>query len=327
MPSLNPTTIQDETWRHGNLFVDEAREVRIHYIDCPASQIDEKGVILLIHGFPNTNYQWRHVIKPLSEAGYRVIAPDYRGAGGSSRPKSGYEKLTLANDLYKLVHNDLGEHAISVPLINDKLLTDFPPAGLKSPIHVVGQDIGGMVAHAYAASHPAHTKSVMWGECPLPGSTPYESGFKNSPGMWHFTFQQVLDLPELLTQGREKIYIKHFYDRLCFNPTGITTRDVDVYADSFEQPGSMRAGFELYRAFGQDAKDNRRMLGEGGKLKMPAAALCGNESLLLEVAEEQTREFYENVEVVGVEGSGHWTAEESPGDFVKKVSTFVGKHK
>jgi pimeloyl-ACP methyl ester carboxylesterase len=183
-----------------------------------------------------------------------------------------------------------------------------------------------MIAHAYAASHPDHAKSVMWGECPLPGATPYESGFKNSPGMWHFTFQQVLDLPELLVQGREKIYIKHFYDRLCFNPAGFTTRDVEVYANSFEQPGSMRCGFELYRAFDQDAKDNRRLLDEGGKLKVPAAALCGKESLLLEVAEEQTNEFYENTETVGVEGSGHWTAEENPGDFVKKVVKFVGKH-
>jgi pimeloyl-ACP methyl ester carboxylesterase len=113
MPSLNPTTIQDENWRHGSVFVDDAREVRIHYIDCPASIIDEKGAILLIHGFPNTCYQWRHVITPLAEAGYRVIAPDYRGAGGSSRPKSGYDKITLANDLFKLVHINLGEHLIS----------------------------------------------------------------------------------------------------------------------------------------------------------------------------------------------------------------------
>lgn len=50
-----------------------------------------------------------------------------------------------------------------------------------------------MIAHAYAAQHPDHTRSVMWGECPLPGSTPYESGFKTSPGMWHFTFQQQND--------------------------------------------------------------------------------------------------------------------------------------
>ena len=183
-----------------------------------------------------------------------------------------------------------------------------------------------MVAHAYAATHSAHTRSVMWGECPLPGSGPYENGFKTSPGMWHFTFQQQLDLPELLTHGREKIYIKHFYDRLCFNPVGITPRDVDHYATSFAQPGGMRAGFELYRAFPQDAKDNREMLERGGKLKVPAAALNGEMSLLLKVAEEQTKEFYDNVEVLTVPKSGHWTAEENPEAFVDTVVKFVGKH-
>lgn len=305
MPSLNVTEIEDTHWRRGHAFVDDDRQVRIHYIDCPALGEKEKGVILLIHGYPNTSYQWRHVITPFAKEGYRVIAQDYRGAGASSHPKLGYDKVTVADDLYKVAHDHLG---------------------ITSPIHVVGQDIGGMVAHAYAATHPEHTRSVMFGECPLPGAKPYESGFKNSPGMWHFTFQQQLDLPELLTQGKEKIYIRHFYDRLCFNPAGITPRDVDHYASSFAQPGGMRAGFELYRAFPQDAKDNQRLLKENGKLKMPAAALCGEMSILLEVAEEQTREHYDNVEVVIVDQSGHWTAEENPKDFVKKVVAFVEKH-
>jgi len=183
-----------------------------------------------------------------------------------------------------------------------------------------------MIAHAYAATHPEHTRSVMWGECPLPGSTPYESGFKTSPGMWHFTFQQQLDLPELLTQGREKIYIKHFYDRLCFNPAGITARDVDHYGASFCQPGAMRAGFDLYRAFPQDAKDNQAMLKRDGKSKVPAAALSGEMSLLREVADEQTKEFYEKMENVIVAQSGHWTAEENSKGFVEGVSTFIDKH-
>jgi len=109
MPSLNPTHIDDARWQHGFAFVDDAREVRIHYIDCPAPK-SEKGTLLLIHGYPNTSYQWRHVITPLSDAGYRVIAPDYRGAGDSSHPRSGYDKVTVAEDLYKVVHDHLGNH-------------------------------------------------------------------------------------------------------------------------------------------------------------------------------------------------------------------------
>ncbi|KAI9707890.1 MAG: hypothetical protein M1820_004496 [Bogoriella megaspora] len=306
MPSLNPTTIEDSRWRRGNIILDSTNDVRLHYIDCPAPQpSNTTETILLIHGFPQTSYQFRHVISALSSAGYRVIAPDYRGAGESSHPKGGFDKATIATDLHTLLHDHLDA---------------------KGGVHVVGQDIGGMIAHAYAFQYPQDTKSVMWGECPLPGAKPYESGFRHSPGMWHFTFHQQMDLPEALVYGREKIYLKHFYDRLCVNPAGITPWDIDVYVTQFQQPGAMRCGFELYRAFPQDAERNKGWLKEKGRSKVPAAALDGDGSLLLQVAEEQTREYYENVEVVTVEGSGHWTAEENPDDFVKKVLDFVKKH-
>ena len=108
MPSLNPTQIDDERWQHGFTFVDDANEVRIHYIDCPPKS-QSKGTVLLIHGYPNTSYQWRHVITPISDAGYRVIAPDYRGAGDNNHPRSGYDKVTVADDLYKVVHDHLGK--------------------------------------------------------------------------------------------------------------------------------------------------------------------------------------------------------------------------
>ena len=315
MPSLNPAFIDDSSWERGNVFIDEAQEVRIHYIDCPSlhpskneaphPESKQSNTILLIHGFPNTSYQWRHVITPLATSGYRVIAPDYRGAGASSHPSRGYDKLTLASDLHSLIYQHIG---------------------ITSPVHIVGHDIGGMIAHAYAFLFPQDTLSVSWGECPLPGSQPYESGFKHSPGMWHFTFHQQLDLPEALVYGRERIYLKHFYDRLCVNPVAITDQDLDVYVSSFAQPGAMRCGFGLYRAFPQDAVDNQRMLKEQGKSKVPACSLSGGESLLLEVAESQTREFYENVEVATVQKSGHWCAEENPADFVRNVVAFVGKH-
>merc|ERR1711971_925431 len=104
-------------------------EVSIHYLSCsPPSNQKPKGTILLIHGFPQTSYQFRHVITPLADAGYTIIAPDYRGAGESSRPRDGYDKLTMAKDLHTLITSHLN---------------------IKDKIHVVGHDIGGMVAHAY----------------------------------------------------------------------------------------------------------------------------------------------------------------------------------
>lgn len=311
MPSLNPTHIDDAQWRHGNVILDPDEGVRIHYIDCPAAPLaptaKPRRPILLIHGFPSTSYFFRHVITPLSEAGYRVIAPDYRGAGESSRPRNGYDKVTVATDLFKLIHHHLG---------------------IETKIHVVGQDIGGMVAHAYASRFPQHTASVVWGECPLPGSTPYER-LKTLTRYWHFTFHAQTDLPEALVDSRDKVrmYVKHFYDRLCLNPNAITSEDLDHYATMFAQPGGMRCGFDLYRAFPQDAKDNRELLEREGKCKVPACNLNGDASAIISgVAQEQTSEFYEDAEILAVEQSGHWTPEENPSDFVRKVVGFVSKY-
>lgn len=103
--------------------------VRIFYKDArpTTSSSTKPPVILLIHGFPETSHQFRHAIPLLTKAGYRVIAPDYRGAGYSSKPPVGnqpganYTKKLCAQDLHELLHVTLG---------------------IKEKYHVVGHDIG-----------------------------------------------------------------------------------------------------------------------------------------------------------------------------------------
>ena len=73
---------------------------------------------------------------------------------------------------------------------------------------------------------------------------------RNDPRVWHFAFHYARDLPELLVQGRERQYLQYFFDARTTDPSAT---DVDVYAKAYSAPGAMRAGFELYRAFDQDA--------------------------------------------------------------------------
>ena len=281
-------------------------EIRIHYLSSPPSPSAQssKGTILLIHGFPQTSHQFWHVIPALSEAGYHVLAPDYRGAGDSSKPRSGYTKSIQAADLHELVTKYLG---------------------IKEKVHVVGHDIGGMIAYAYASRFPDSTASVAWGECPLPGTEQYERHSKG-PGCWHFTFHSVYDLPELLVQGRERVYLQHFYERLAATPGAISEADVDYYAAHYSKAGALRAGFDTYRAFDEDKKENLQWVKEKGKSKVPSLALSGKESFLADGAVDMLREVHENVEVAEVEGAGHWIAEENPEGFVKAVLAWVGKH-
>ncbi|KAG7432984.1 Soluble epoxide hydrolase [Fusarium oxysporum f. sp. raphani] len=86
---------------------------------------NEKGVVVLIHGFPQTSYQFRKVIGPISSAGYRVITPDYRGAGYSHRTQTGFTKTAMASDILQLLDH----------------------LSIKDSVHIVGHDIGGTQAH------------------------------------------------------------------------------------------------------------------------------------------------------------------------------------
>ena len=88
-------------WTHGMADIEPG--LRLHYVTAG----EGKRTIVLLHGFPQTWWEWRSVIPVLVEAGFRVVAPDYRGAGHSWRPVSGYDKRTMAGDIQRLLRNHL----------------------------------------------------------------------------------------------------------------------------------------------------------------------------------------------------------------------------
>lgn len=301
------TTIEKSVTRHSiaTVTTSSGEELRLSYTDSPHTPtVDFRGVILLIHGFPQTSYQFRHVIQPLSDAGYRVIAPDYRGAGKSSKPANGYEKSQMAEDLFLLIEAHLG---------------------IKHKIHIVGHDIGGMIAFAYASRYPKHVASLIWGECPLPGSTFYEQ-VKSNPDAFHFVFHRILDLPEALIAGRESIYLKHFFDKQSYNAAAISQSDLDIYTNAYSQPGAMRAGLNVYRTLEKDAVENLKLIEECGKTRVPTLGMAGNNFLVKDYTEHMMGEVHNETEIAFVTNAGHYIAEENPEGFVEIVLRFVSMH-
>lgn len=283
--------------------------VRMHYYEAGTGD----DTLVLLHGWPETSWQWRHVLPMFAAEGYHVVAPDYRGAGNTSRPRldlgrtvdprvedlppGGYTKREMAEDIHQLLHDHLG---------------------LTGPAFVLGHDLGGQLATAYALRYPGDTRAMGYGEAPLPGTEVHDR-MKNDPTLFHFAFHTILDLPEALTAGRERWYLQHFYDKLGFRPTAV---DTDHFAAAYAEPGAMRAGFDLYRAFEQDAVDTRAALAANGKLTMPVLGLHGQVSLFDAVTEEMGREVAENVTVESVPQAGHWIAEENPAALVEIVTRF-----
>ena len=278
--------------------------VKMHYVESGTGP----RTVVLLHGYPQTWWEWRHVVPALAAGGWRVIAPDYRGAGASSKPQEGYDKRTMARDVNVL----LGDHL-----------------GVKEPIALVGHDIGMMVAYAFAGAYPASVDRLVLMEAPLPGTAAYDAlvatpKLRNA-AMWHFFFHNAEnDLAELLTFGRERQYLQHFFARLAYDQGAIGPADLDVYAAAFAAAGAMRAGFELYRAFDRDGDDNRAALAETGKLKMPVQGLGGTSSFFLPIAAEMLGEVAADVRVREIPRCGHWIAEENPAALLDQLFRFLG---
>ncbi|KAI3337279.1 alpha/beta-hydrolase [Xylariaceae sp. AK1471] len=285
--------------------VDVDPGLRIAYVDCaPGGSGTQKGVILLIHGFPQTSYQFRNVIKPLSKAGYRVLAPDYRGAGRSSKTLTGFTKSAMAHDLVRLL---------------DALEID-------EKVHVVGHDIGGMVAFAIAARHSSRVASVSWGECPLPGTSVHEDDRTiHAVQQFHLIFHCVPDLAVALVTGRERIYLSHFFQKIAYKAAAITEKDLDYYVRSYEQPGALRCAFETYQAFEEDAQELWDWISAHGKLSVPALSLSGARSRFRDCAERMFAEVHRDgtYEIAVVPDAAHYIAEENPKGFVKEILRFT----
>ena len=279
-----------ETFQHAYA---DLSDVRLHYVTAGSGP-----AVVLLHGWPQTWYMWRDVMPGLAGR-YRVIAPDLRGLGDSSRPVGGYDKKTLAQDVWRLVHDVLGE----------------------DDLFVVGHDWGGPTAFALAAQHRDAVKRLAIFDVPVPGDGTAVM-FANR---WHHGLHWELDFPEALTAGREDVYLGFFYRNWGGRPDAISLDAEREYLRAYRQPGAMRAGFNLYRATPQDVADNQAFLSEG-KLKMPVLCYAGALGRGRgELAVESWRRVAEDVRGGIVEDCGHWIPEECPQWAVEQLLVFFGE--
>ncbi|GJN91740.1 hypothetical protein Rhopal_004763-T1 [Rhodotorula paludigena] len=232
---------------------------------------------------------------PLARAGLRVVAPSYRGAGNSSADaQTGHDKFTLARDIYELLTTTLALDSFVV---------------------------------LYRARHWLDGRN---GVCP--GTSLYRKS-TTDPEMilgrtFHFALHQSRGLGEILTEGKEDVYLKHFYERLSYNPTFLSHADLAYYFSTFRRAGKMAAGFEVYRSFEQDHREMLEVVKKQGKLptSLPVLSTGGQESSFTKPLGEAMKELAENVTATGgIPHAGHWIAEENPHVFVEEVLGFLKK--
>ncbi len=286
MPTFSPDTFWND-FRHGSAHVNG---VRLHYVEGGSG-----APILLIPGWPQSWYAWRLVMPLLAARGRRVIAVDPRGMGDSDKPASGYDLTTIATDLHQFA-NALG-------LLND------------GPLDVAGHDIGTWIGHAYAADWPEDIRRLALFDAALPGITPpppagipaAEANLKT----WHFAFNRLDDLPEILLQGHERAFLSYLFHTKAINRWAIAPADLDEYERVFSAPGAVRAALSYYRvAFSAEGLAQSRSRGDK-PLAMPILAM-GAEHGVRDALLNTLRNIATDVQGGILQGCGHYMPEEMP---------------
>jgi pimeloyl-ACP methyl ester carboxylesterase len=272
-------------------------QVRIH-----AAVGGEGPPVLLIHGWPQTWYQWRMIMPKLAKD-FTVVAVDQRGIGLSDKPETGYDTATLANDMVAAMEA-LGHRRFAL----------------------VGFDTGLLISYAVAADHRDRVVRVVLGEAPLPGVTPsppliLPDAVKDR--LWHIPFNQLDRTNELLVTGREDIFIGAEYDASA-GANKLPAEAVQYYIDMVANPESLHGSFQLYRQFGATAMQNEQRMTT--RLTIPVLAVGGAQSSGT-MTEDTMRLAADDVRGLVVPDVGHWVAEQAPDVLFAALADFLAPYR
>ena len=251
--------------------------------------------IVLLHGFPQTWWEWHKVMPRLADH-FSVVAVDLRGAGFSECPLTGYDKATLARDVHEAMRS-LGHERYAV----------------------CGHDIGGMVALALAATHRQAVTHLAVLDVPLPGWNGWEAACAR---LWHFGFHMNRDLPERLIQGREYDYIAAFVAERMYDHANYDPDDIEIFARALALPGRIRGAMEWYRAFPADHA--AALAWKEQPLELPVLALGGDQRFGPQMV-AMLEEFARDVTCGSIGRASHYVADERPHEVAAALTDFIGK--
>lgn len=275
--------------------------IRLHYVE------GGKGSpLILLSGWPQTWYSFHRIMPQLAKK-FKVIAVDYRGMGSSSKPADGYDKKTMAKDIFELI----------------KFL------GFEK-VFIAGHDIGAMVAFSFAANYPETTGKLILMDAghpsemmlkmpmiPVKGAFPAKMNPQMPYGFW-IGFNQVKSLPEQLLAGRFHLLQDWLYEYVMIDASKMGRFERAVYASAYNEPESIRASNGWYQSFAQDIEDSTTY----DVLEMPVLGIGGNiggRTLKMSLPRKA-----KDAKVVELENCGHFLMEEKPDEVLDLIVDFLG---
>jgi pimeloyl-ACP methyl ester carboxylesterase len=260
--------------------------------------------VVLLHGFPETGDAFASAVATLGKR-YRLIVPDMRGAGGSERPTSGYDKKTLASDVKELMDQLGVERA-----------------------HVVGHDIGARTAYAFALQYPERLLSLTVAEAfieGLEGTAEFRRLAPSNPRTQHFALFARVDEAVATHEGKEEELILSFMNSRS-KGRHFTPADVTRYAASLRSDGGLRAAFMNYEAFGRDA-EFAASTSATRLVQIPTLAIACQNPFGNALQRQLLAAGLEQVKGVTLDGCMHWIFEENPREALAVIIDFLGHAK
>jgi pimeloyl-ACP methyl ester carboxylesterase len=270
-------------------------DVRLHYL-----RAGDGPPVVLLHGWPQTSHCWRLVLPALARD-HTVVAPDLRGYGRSDKPRSGFDKRTMAADVSALITG----------------------LGFDSAV-VVGHDRGGRVGHRWGLDRPEQVERLV-----VLDIIPTREMFRRmdapvAQAFWHWQFHMQPDLPELLAGANVRGYLEYFFERWTFNRPAFDDAAVDEYVRAFSRPAALRCGFDDYRAQTLDIEHDEADYVAGRRLGMPVLALWGSAGFPARFPTlDVWREYAPDVIGGPVPDCGHFIPEERPDLLLEHLDRFI----
>jgi len=288
-------------FQHGTMAVGD---VRLHYVE--GGEAGSLPPVLLLPGWPQSWYAWRLVMPMLAASGRRVIAMDPRGMGDSGRPSGGYDMQAAAAEVHGFI-----------------AALDLTSNGA---IDVVGHDLGTWIGYAHAVDWPGDVRRLAVMDAALPGITPppppgipsTEANLKT----WHFAFNRLLDLPEVLIPGRERAFLTWLFATKAVKGWRIDPAALDEYVRVLAAPGALRAALAYYRAAFSPVGLVEAQARAKRTLAMPVLAL-GAETGVGDMLLETMRLVAADVRGGTLADCGHYMPEERPATVAGALIRFL----
>ncbi|MFN3257939.1 MAG: alpha/beta fold hydrolase [Ilumatobacter sp.] len=270
------------------------RTIAVNDVELQVSVSNEggpAGLALLLHGFPELAFSWRHQIPALVAAGYEVWAPNLRGYGESSKPRK------------------VADYSM------DRLLADIAAlidASGRADVTLVGHDWGAAQAWMFASRRVRPIERLVIMNVPHPACMRRElRSFRQLRKSWYIFFFQIPWLPEKLLRARRAQAVADAFEKMAVDTTRFPAAVTDVYREAAMRPGAMRGMINYYRAALRGARSTARE--EFAVIETPTLMVWGLEDTALsKETTDGTDEYVADLTLRFLPDVSHWVQQEAP---------------